>query len=247
MDVTPERCRPSRRNFSTRAQPLHRHSPAGEERGGLMASAPRSESTAAVPAARPRAAGHLAAARARALFRTAWKSFSSNPTRFRNLPAQLFFRSGNAVTAATAPGLADMTATVARTGTTSAHQPPDRRRLAAHGRGSFFGRGSGHQRDFLRGACGFFERSAEAGFRTGAAGFLSRRRIRARTAAARRRPANRAHHARLSGQRAAAPRAVRRASLRHDFADRSASRRLPRSNSSRIFTGSTIARETRCW
>src|ERR1700693_6521239 len=31
---------------------------------------------------------------------------------------ELFFRSGNAVTAATAPGLADMTATVARTGTT---------------------------------------------------------------------------------------------------------------------------------
>src|SRR3984957_20608906 len=32
---------------------------------------------------------------------------------------QLFFRSGNAMTAATAPGLADMTATLARTGTTA--------------------------------------------------------------------------------------------------------------------------------
>ncbi len=32
---------------------------------------------------------------------------------------QLFFRSGNAMTAATAPGLADMTATLVRTGTTA--------------------------------------------------------------------------------------------------------------------------------
>ena len=47
---------------------------------------------------------------------------------------QLFFRSGNAVTAATAPGLADMTATVARTGTTvrtSRQIEEDLRRMGA--------------------------------------------------------------------------------------------------------------------
>ena len=53
---------------------------------------------------------------------------------FPKIAAQLFFRSGNAVVAHRAPGLADMTATVVRTGTASRpsrHIEEDLRRMGA--------------------------------------------------------------------------------------------------------------------
>ena len=49
----------------------------------------------------------------------ACRLFSPRPARSRASPRNLYFRSGNAVTAHRTPGLADMTATVVRTGTTS--------------------------------------------------------------------------------------------------------------------------------
>ena len=67
---------------------------------------------------------------------------------FPKISAQLFFRSGNAAIAHTSPGLAEMTATVVRTGTANAPQPPHRRRSAAHGRRFGHERGSGHQCNF---------------------------------------------------------------------------------------------------
>ena len=66
--------------------------------------------------------------------RTVSKSCWSNPTPSRNLPASLYFRSGNAVTALEAPGLAEITAAVVRTGTaerTSRQIEEDLRRMGA--------------------------------------------------------------------------------------------------------------------
>jgi zinc protease len=82
-----------------------------------MASAPRSETPTAVPA--------LSAARPviwpPRVHRTLSNGLEIVLVESHTIPkftGELFFRSGNAVVAATSPGLADMTATVARTGTT---------------------------------------------------------------------------------------------------------------------------------
>jgi len=52
----------------------------------------------------------------RPVFRTASKSFSRRPIQFK-VSRRTFFRSGNAAASHRAPGLAEMTATVVRTGT----------------------------------------------------------------------------------------------------------------------------------
>ena len=211
-----------------------------------MASAPRSESHSAVPALTPERPV-IWPPRVHTTLSNGLEVVLVESHTIPKFTGELFFRSGNAVTAATAPGLADMTATVVRTGTaarTSRQIEEDLRRMGAD---LVFRRRRGHQRDFLRRAGGFFERAAGAGFRTGAAGFLSRGRIRTRAAPTGRRLAHRAHHARLSGQRALAPRAVRRASVRHDFAHRSAGRRLPPRAAHGFLPRSTTARATRCW
>ena len=82
-----------------------------------MASAPRSETPSAIPS--------LTAARPviwpPRVHRTLSNGLEVVLVESHTIPkftGELFFRSGNAVTAAKAPGLADMTATVARTGTT---------------------------------------------------------------------------------------------------------------------------------
>ena len=81
-----------------------------------MASVPQSEPHSAIPA--------LAAARPviwpPRVHRTLSNGLEVVLVESHTIPkftGELFFRSGNAITAATAPGLADMTATVARTGT----------------------------------------------------------------------------------------------------------------------------------
>ena len=64
----------------------------------------------------------------------AWKWSSWNRTGFPNLPASSFFAAATPYVAAQAPGLADMTATVARTGTasrTSREIEEDLRRMGA--------------------------------------------------------------------------------------------------------------------
>jgi zinc protease len=82
-----------------------------------MAAAPRSETPSAIPS--------LTAARPviwpPRVHRTLSNGLEVVLVESHTIPkftGELFFRSGNAVTAAKAPGLADMTATVARTGTT---------------------------------------------------------------------------------------------------------------------------------
>lgn len=98
-----------------------------------MASAPRSETPSAVPP--------LAPARPVIWPPRVHKTLSNGLeivlVEARGIPkftGELFFRSGNAVAAAQAPGLADMTATVVRTGTserTSREIEEDLRRMGA--------------------------------------------------------------------------------------------------------------------
>ena len=98
-----------------------------------MASAPRSETPTAVPA--------LSAARPviwpPRVHRTLSNGLEIVLVESHTIPkftGELFFRSGNAVVAATSPGLADMTATVARTGTmkrTSREIEEDLRRMGS--------------------------------------------------------------------------------------------------------------------
>ena len=82
-----------------------------------MASAPRSETPTAVPAlsaARP----VIWPARVHGTLSNGLEIVLVESHTIPKFTGELFFRSGNAVVAAASPGLADMTATVARTGTT---------------------------------------------------------------------------------------------------------------------------------
>ncbi|HXC32354.1 MAG TPA: pitrilysin family protein [Verrucomicrobiae bacterium] len=81
-----------------------------------MASTPRSESPTAVPALAP-ARPVIWPPRVHRTLSNGLEIVLVESHTIPKLTGELFFRSGNAVTAATAPGLADMTATVARTGT----------------------------------------------------------------------------------------------------------------------------------
>jgi zinc protease len=98
-----------------------------------MASVPRSEGNTAIPAltaARP----VIWPQRVRATLSNGLEVVLVESHTIPKFTGQLFFRSGNAMTAATAPGLADMTATVMRTGTTersSRQIEEDLRRMGA--------------------------------------------------------------------------------------------------------------------
>src|SRR6202158_542872 len=84
----------------------------------MMASAPRSDTQAAAPpfsSERP----VIWPPRARTTLSNGLEIVLVESHTIPKFTGQLFFRSGNAVTAATAPGLADITATVMRTGTTA--------------------------------------------------------------------------------------------------------------------------------
>jgi predicted Zn-dependent peptidase len=98
-----------------------------------MASAPHSETATAIPALTPERPVIWPAREHKSLA----NGLEVVLVESHNIPkftGQLFFRSGNAMTAATAPGLADMTATVMRTGTTkrtSRQIEEDLRRMGA--------------------------------------------------------------------------------------------------------------------
>jgi zinc protease len=83
-----------------------------------MASAPHSEATTAVPALTPERPV-IWPPRVRTTLSNGLDVVLVESHTIPKFDGQLFFRSGNAMTAATAPGLADMTATVMRTGTTA--------------------------------------------------------------------------------------------------------------------------------
>ena len=98
-----------------------------------MASAPRSETHTAIPALSP-ARPVIWPPRARTTLSNGLEVVLVESHTIPKFTGQLFFRSGNAVAAATAPGLADMTATVLRTGTTvrsSREIEEDLRRMGA--------------------------------------------------------------------------------------------------------------------
>ena len=98
-----------------------------------MASVPRSETPSAIPAltaARP----VIWPARVHKTLSNGLEIVLVESHTIPKFTGELFFRSGNAVVAAQAPGLADMTATVARTGTTrrtSREIEEDLRRMGA--------------------------------------------------------------------------------------------------------------------
>jgi zinc protease len=99
----------------------------------MMASAPRSETHTAIPALSP-ARPVIWPPRARTTLSNGLEVVLVESHTIPKFTGQLFFRSGNAVAAATAPGLADMTATVLRTGTTvrtSREIEEDLRRMGA--------------------------------------------------------------------------------------------------------------------
>jgi zinc protease len=98
-----------------------------------MASAPRSEAHTTVPELTPERPV-IWPPRARATLSNGLEVVLVESHTIPKFTGQLFFRSGNAVAAATAPGLADMTATVMRTGTTvrnSREIEEDLRRMGA--------------------------------------------------------------------------------------------------------------------
>jgi zinc protease len=82
-----------------------------------MASAPRSETPSAVPALTP-ARPVIWPPRVHRTLSNGLEVVLVESHTIPKFTGELFFRSGNAMVAAQAPGLADMTATVARTGTT---------------------------------------------------------------------------------------------------------------------------------
>ena len=82
-----------------------------------MASAPRSETHSAVPALTP-ARPVIWPPRVHRTLSNGLEVVLVESHTIPKFTGELFFRSGNAMVAAQAPGLADMTATVARTGTT---------------------------------------------------------------------------------------------------------------------------------
>ena len=81
-----------------------------------MASAPRSEAGSSIPALSP-ARPVIWPPRVHKTLSNGLEVVLVESHTVPKFTGELFFRSGNALTAATAPGLADMTATVARTGT----------------------------------------------------------------------------------------------------------------------------------
>ncbi len=83
-----------------------------------MASAPRSEIQTTVPALSP-ARPVIWPPRPHTTLSNGLEVVLVESHTIPKFTGQLFFRSGNAVVAATAPGIADMTATVVRTGTTA--------------------------------------------------------------------------------------------------------------------------------
>jgi predicted Zn-dependent peptidase len=83
-----------------------------------MAFAPHSEADTAVPALTPERPV-IWPPRVRTTLSNGLEVVLVESHTIPKFDGQLFFRSGNAMTAATAPGLADMTATVMRTGTTA--------------------------------------------------------------------------------------------------------------------------------
>ena len=83
-----------------------------------MSSVPRSEGNAEIPALTPERPV-IWPPRIRVTLSNGLEVVLVESHTIPKFTGQLFFRSGNAVTSATAPGLADMTATVARTGTTA--------------------------------------------------------------------------------------------------------------------------------
>ena len=83
-----------------------------------MSSAPRSEIPTAIPALTP-PRPVIWPPRTRKTLSNGLEVVLVESHNIPKFTGQLFFRSGNAVTAAHAPGLADMTATVMRTGTTA--------------------------------------------------------------------------------------------------------------------------------
>jgi len=98
-----------------------------------MASAPRSETVSAVPALAPERPV-IWPPRLQAKLSNGLEIVLVESHTIPKFTGQLFFRSGNAVTAASAPGLADMTATMVRTGTTvraSRQIEEDLRRMGA--------------------------------------------------------------------------------------------------------------------
>jgi predicted Zn-dependent peptidase len=98
-----------------------------------MSSAPRSEIPTAIPALTP-ARPVIWPPRARTTLSNGLEVVLVESHNIPKFTGQLFFRSGNAMTAAHAPGLADMTATVMRTGTmarTSRQIEEDLRRMGA--------------------------------------------------------------------------------------------------------------------
>ena len=84
----------------------------------MMASAPRSEIHTTVPPLSP-ARPVIWPPRPHTTLSNGLEVVLVESHTIPKFTGQLFFRSGNAVTAATAPGIADMTATVVRTGTTA--------------------------------------------------------------------------------------------------------------------------------
>jgi zinc protease len=99
----------------------------------MMASAPRSETHTAIPALSP-ARPVIWPPRARTTLSNGLEVVLVESHTIPKFTGQLFFRSGNAVAAATVPGMADMTATVLRTGTTvrtSREIEEDLRRMGA--------------------------------------------------------------------------------------------------------------------
>src|SRR5258708_31612778 len=99
----------------------------------MMASAPRSEINTAVPVLSPERPV-IWPPRVRTTLSNGLEVVLVESHGIPKFTGQLFFRSGNAMTTASAPGLADMTATVARTGTTARNSrqiEEDLRRMGA--------------------------------------------------------------------------------------------------------------------
>ena len=169
-----------------------------------------------------------------------------NPHVSENYPRSFFSAAATPLSRTARPGLAEMTATVVRTGTasrTSRQIEEDLRRMGAD-----LGTHAGADTSAISvsGLAEFSGGVARIDGRPRAQRLVSRGRIRARAPPAIRRASHRAHHARLSRERTLAPRAVRRASVCHRRAHRRAGRRLPRASNSTSFIASIMCPRMRC-
>ena len=166
---------------------------------------------------------------------------------FPKFPRSFFSAAATPASLTARPGLADLTATVVRTGTASRTSRQIEEDLAPHGRRPGIARRRGFQRHLRFPASRNFPKGFSNCWATSRATLqFPAEEFERERAPQNRRLAHRAHHSGISCERTLAPRPFRRASLRQSSRPPKSRSRPSRIRSSRISIATIIRRRTRC-